>query len=317
MKPDLGKLQPVDVRDVWPHEAHSFTTWLLENADYLSKVLGLDLELDEAEHKVGEFSLDLIGRDGSGRTVIVENQLERSDHDHLGKLLTYAAGTDAGVIIWVTPKFRENHRAAIDWLNERTDEDTNFFAVEVSALRIDDSKPAAVFQLVAQPNTWTKQVHAETSSATSARGAAYSAFWVELLARIRTQHPDWTTASAGSSLNWVTIPFGVSGLWYGLVFGQQGLRVELYFDSGNAEANLSRFVLFEAQRDSIDQRFGAPLEYDSLPGKQACRVHCTRLGWADVLNRDDWESQMGWFLTTLERLRPATQPHKAAVQGAN
>ena len=161
---ELSRLRVVPVREVWRHEAHDFTQWMLDNADVLADVLGMDLELEAAEHPVGGFSLDLIGREvATGHVVIVENQLERSDHTHLGQILTYAGGTNPQTIVWCAPAFTEPHRAAIDWLNEHTDEETRFFAVEVAAVQIDDSRPAPMFKLVAQPNDWAKQVHVETT----------------------------------------------------------------------------------------------------------------------------------------------------------
>lgn len=307
MKPNLGRLQTVEVREVWKHEAYSFTTWLLDNADQLSEALELDLELTEAEHKVGEFSLDLIGQDGAGRVVIVENQLERSDHDHLGKLLTYAGGTDAAVIVWVTPKFRENHRAAIDWLNERTDEDTNFFAVEVSAVRIDDSKPAAVFTLVAKPNSWTKQVHAEKQAQLSGKAAAYAQFWTEFLTRLRERHPDWTNASVAPGKGWINLPTGNSGVKYGLVFTRTGPRVELYLDLGTSEETDAEFTKLLAYRDALDTEFGQPLTYDPLTNRRASRIYIDRPAGGDVLDSDSHEAYLDWFLATFERFRPAVQ----------
>jgi hypothetical protein len=146
--PALGRLTQVPPRQVWPHEAHDFTPWLLNNVDVLSDLLGMDLVLEVAEHPVGGFSLDLMGRDeATGQIVIVENQLETSDHGHLGQILTYAAGTDPTTIVWVAASFRPEHRAAIDWLNARTDEDTRFFGVELGVVRIGDSEPAPAFRL--------------------------------------------------------------------------------------------------------------------------------------------------------------------------
>lgn len=157
----LGRLSPIPARQVWPHEAADFTPWLLANADVLSDALGMDLELEAAEHPVGGFSLDLIGTDrtGGGR-VIVENQLDVSDHNHLGQILTYAGGTDPTHIVWVAPAFREEHRAAMEWLNERTDSNTRFFAVQVDVVRIGDSEPAPLLTLVVRPNDWGKAVKA-------------------------------------------------------------------------------------------------------------------------------------------------------------
>jgi hypothetical protein len=150
-------------RDVWPSESHDFTPWLLANAHALSNAVGMDLTLQAAEHPVGDFSLDLIGIDSAtGDRVIVENQLEASDHGHLGQILTYAGGTRPANIVWLATSFREEHRAALEWLNERTDEDTRFFAVRIQVVRIGTSAPAPLFTLEVQPNDWGKKVRATT-----------------------------------------------------------------------------------------------------------------------------------------------------------
>jgi hypothetical protein len=165
MTDPLGRLQPVDPRDVWRHEAGDFTPWLLANADVLSDALGMDLDLRTAEHAVGAFALDLIGTDrATGDVVIVENQLEVSDHAHLGQILTYAGGTDPRHIVWIATGFRQEHRAALEWLNERTGEATRFFAIQLQTVRIGDSPPAPLFTPMVQPNDWGKQVRATTTS---------------------------------------------------------------------------------------------------------------------------------------------------------
>ena len=133
---DLGTIEQVDLREVWPHEAQDFTPWLSANLDKLGEALGLDLELHESEAPVGPFSLDVLAHDrGNDRPVIIENQLGSTNHGHLGQLLTYAAGYDAGVIVWLTGDFQDEHRAALDWLNQRTGEDTAFFGVVVVMAR--------------------------------------------------------------------------------------------------------------------------------------------------------------------------------------
>ena len=140
MSVELGRLEHVDPRSVWVHEAHDFTPWLLANADRLSEALGIDLELEAAEHAVGGYSLDLVGRDITNDAVlIVENQLATTDHSHLGQVLTYAAGTGASTIVWIATAFREEHRQALDWLNESTGDEAHFFGIELQLVKIGDS----------------------------------------------------------------------------------------------------------------------------------------------------------------------------------
>lgn len=317
MDPDpkrLSRLTPVAIREVWKHEAHDFTLWLLENADVLGEALGMDLELTEAERRVGGFALDLIGTDLATNTVvIVENQLEQTDHSHLGQLLTYAGGTDPSTIVWCAPGFREEHRAALDWLNEHTDEDTRFFGVEIAAVRIDESRPAPLFRVVAKPNDWTKQLHTERAAVTmSPKSLAYQDFWSELLTRIRAEHPTWTRSTAASSQSWITLPYGTSNIWYGMAFTLNGPRVELYFGGPDAESNLAEFERFVAHRDLLDEQLGTSVVYDPLPGKKACRIHIDRLA-GDVLS-DDRDELQEWFVATMARFRPVTQNVRALLE---
>lgn len=313
----LSRLTTVAVRTIWKHEAHDFTRWLLENADVLGDALGMDLELTEAERRVGGFALDLIGTDLATNTVvIVENQLEQTDHSHLGQLLTYAGGTDPSTIVWCAPSFREEHRAALDWLNEHTDEETRFFGVEIAAVRIDESRPAPLFRVVAKPNDWTKQLHTERAAVTlTPKSLAYQEFWSELLTRIRAEYPTWTRSTAGSAQSWITLPYGTSTIWYGMAFTITGPRVELYFGGPDAAANLAEFERFTEHRQLLDDEFGQSIHYDPLPGKKACRIHIDRLH-GDVLDADSRGEFLDWFVTTMARFRPLTQQIRTSLESA-
>lgn len=153
----LGQLKRIEAREVWAHEARDFTPWLHANLELLADALGVGIEPAGAEVPVGVFSVDIVGRTiPDGRVIVVENQLEATDHSHLGQLLTYASGLDSTVIVWLAPQFRDEHRQALDWLNGHTTEGVDFFGVELELLRIDDSAPAVHFKLVAQPNEWAK-----------------------------------------------------------------------------------------------------------------------------------------------------------------
>lgn len=158
----LGRLKQVDPRVVWKSEAHDLTPWLVENLDLLAEALQIEIVPTQREVAVGTFWGDVLGEDPSGRPILVENQLEPTDHGHLGQLLVYASGLEAAVVVWLTPTFRDEHRRALDWLNERTDDQVHFFAVELGVLQIGDSAPAPNFRVVARPNEWQKALKRPT-----------------------------------------------------------------------------------------------------------------------------------------------------------
>src|SRR3990172_10688855 len=210
---NLGRLERLDPRTVWPQE-RQFSAWLAqdENMALLNRALGLEIELVEQEVPVGDFAVDLLGKEvGSGHEVTIENQLGPTDHGHLGQLLTYAAGLDAKGVVWISPQFRDEHRQTIDWLNTQTAEEVSFFAVELELLQIDGSAPAPNFKLVAQPSEWQKQISAESKQGRSDRQIAYHEFFTDLLGRLKTLSPGYTTSSRVGYDSWMAFGAGRSG----------------------------------------------------------------------------------------------------------
>jgi hypothetical protein len=305
----LGRIEVVPPRQVWPHEAHDFTPWLLENVDVLSDLLGMGhLILEEAEHAVGGFSLDLIGKDESnGEVVIVENQLEASDHLHLGQILTYAAGTDPTTIVWVATGFRPEHREAIAWLNDRTDERTRFFAVQIEVIRIGDSQPAPAFKLVEQPNDWAKQVKAATanpSGEVSERERLYLEFWERYRLRVLIEHPTWTRASLSTKSSWFGMSAGVAGVNWISTFSQAGLGVQLVFEHPERDLNVARFETLAANKATVEDAFGGPLAWETREGLKSTRV-AAYTEVADVALIDRWDAWIDWLISTGELMRTA------------
>ena len=157
----LGRLEKVELRDVWKHEALDFTNWLAkeENITLLSDTVGIDIEIIETEASVGSFNVDVLAKDNNTESkIIIENQLERTDHDHLGKIITYASGYDAETIIWLVKGVRDEHKKAIEWLNNHLDEKINIFLVTIEVWKIGDSKPAPKYNIVESPNNWAKVI---------------------------------------------------------------------------------------------------------------------------------------------------------------
>lgn len=157
---NLGTLTEIsDLREVWSHEAHDFTPWLAKNINILSETIGIDISIEDTEASVGDFNVDIFAVDAdTGKKIIIENQLEETDHDHLGKLITYASGKAADLVIWLVRKARPEHRAAIEWLNNHTDEGVGFILCEIKVFRIGNSEPAPKFEIIEQPNDWVKEM---------------------------------------------------------------------------------------------------------------------------------------------------------------
>lgn len=304
----LGRLAAVNPREVWPHEALDFTPWLLQNVDVLSDLLGMELTLEAAEHPVGGFSLDLIGRDVTdGSVVIVENQLEQSDHTHLGQIITYAAGTSPTTIVWVADSFRPEHRAAIDWLNERTDEHTRFFGVQLQVVRIGNSEPAPNFQLIARPNDWEKVVRTSTTSsrgAVSERQSAYWDFWERFRNRILLEHPNWTRSTKSTTSSWFGMSAGVPNVNWLAYFVGRRISVQVEFVDPDPSLNLVRLETLQVYRETIEATFGDSLSWEPRQGQKGARLAYYGEP-ADILDRDNWDSWIDWYISTLDKMRAA------------
>jgi hypothetical protein len=304
---ELGKLEQVDPRTVWEKEAFHFTPWLLANSDRLAEALGVDLELEAAEHPVGGYSLDLVGRDITNDAVlIVENQLGQTDHSHLGQVLTYAAGTSAATIVWIATAFRQEHRQALDWLNENTGEKAHFFGIELQVVRIGDSLHAPLLNVVAQPNDWQKQVRAATqANAVSGKGALYVGFWQRFIDRVHAEHPDWTNAKAVGPYNWFEMKAPIKGCLISSSFAQkERLRHELYIDTGDADRNAELFSYFYGFKEELETAYGRSLSWEELPNRRACRIADYQDG-CSVAETRRYEEFLKWFLDAGTRLRSA------------
>ncbi len=307
MTKELGTLKRIDLREVWPNEAHDFTPWLAENIESLGEALGVDLELVTQEADVGDFSLDILAKDlGTGKNVVIENQLTTTDHDHLGKLLTYASGYDAEMVVWVSQEFREEHRQTLDWLNQRTDSETFFFAIVVDLLSVDDSRPAPSFRLVVAPNEWQK-TRRSISRGTSSREEAYRVFFQKLIDELREQHK-FTNAKVGQPQSWYAFSSGLSAVVYAASFTHGNrLRAELYIDQGDATENKRIFDALSSDKSSIEAEYGEPFEWERLDTKRASRIAVYRSGTI-LSSSDELEEIHKWLVEHLLKLKEVFGP---------
>src|SRR5437773_2500679 len=246
----IGKLERVELREVWKHEARSFTQWLENNIDVLNEALDLALVNVDREQAAGSFSIDLVAEDEGGGTVIIENQLEKSNHDHLGKLITYLTSMSAKAAIWIVSDPRPEHVAAIAWLNESSS--AEFYMVKVEAVRIADSPAAPLFTLIVGPSVETKEV-GETKKEIAERYFIRKHWWATLIersAKVNKAHAHITP----SEHCWIAASAGVRGLSFNYVVMQDECRVELYIDRGKDSdvENKQIFDQLHASREAIE-----------------------------------------------------------------
>lgn len=297
---NLGKLVKIELRDIWLSESSHFTPWLAreENLLTLGETLGLELELEAQEKAVGPFRADILCKDiGTNAWVLIENQLERTDHSHLGQLLTYASGLEAVTIVWIAARFTEEHRSTLDWLNRITDETFRFFGVEVELWRIGDSPAAPRFNIVSKPNNWNKLVSQaaraidenELTSVKALQLAYWSALGTTLmakggpLARERKPQPQsWMSYSIGRS------GFGINA---SMARPKRQVRAELYISNANAKAF---FHLLHAQKPEVEADLGYSLDWEELLEGRDTRISVA-LNNIDPENEADWPRQHEWL----------------------
>lgn len=317
---ELGKLEKLDLRSYWRNESQDFTPWLAqpENIRLLGEALGLELEVDSVEKSVGSFYADILCKDvGQDSWVLIENQLEPTDHTHLGQVITYSAGLEARTIVWIAGRFTSEHRAALDWLNEITGEDSNFFGVEVELWRIGLSAPAPKFNVVCKPNDWSKtvQTSARRGELTEAKQLQLD-FWIAFSefmtanSSVRCQKPQ--------PRNYMSHSIGVSGFHLDSVasmfdsaanrFGGE-LRVELIVMPAESKA---AYAQLEAHANEVEKEIGEPLTWYNPPAARMCRVYVRQT--ADIAARERWPEYHAWLKERLERFLRVFGPRVKALE---
>ena len=294
----LAKLKRIDLRQIWKHEALDFTKWLAtkENLSLLSDEIGIEISLLQTEASVGRFHVDILAEEeNTGRKIVIENQLEQTNHDHLGKLITYASGYDAEIIVWIVKEIRDEHKQAIDWLNERTDEKSNFFAIKMEVWQIGDSPYAPKFQVVSQPNDWAKAIKSQASETElSETRMMQLGFWTDFRkygqakgSKLRFRKP--------SPYHWYNLSIGSSKAHLSLICDTQNnqIRCDLYIPNSK-----ELFRKLELHRTDIENSLDYELKWLPLEGKKASRILTATD--AEISDTNKWEEYFDWLLVTAE-----------------
>lgn len=308
--PQLGRLEPVDLRTCWVNEATHFTPWLASetNLALLSEAIEMELELAGQEQWVGPFRADILCKnmasEEAGEWVLIENQLERTDHTHLGQLLTYAAGLHACSIIWIASRFTDEHRAALDWLNEHTLQEIKFFGLEIQLWRIGNSDLAPKFNVICRPNNYSRTVTARRDANNQVVSFRYR-YWSQFLSRLK-ESPGSLKIIKPSDQNWINFAMGRTGFSISLVINSRDkwIRVELYL-AGSSAKNWFR-QLKEKHRKDVEEILGE-LEWEELSQKRDCRIAIYRRN-SDAKSESDWLTQHSWLAENTKKFHEVFTP---------
>ena len=283
----LGKLEEVDIRKVWPHEQYDFSKWLAteENIKELGDALNLSLTDVETEKFVGNYRCDILCKDEiTGKMVLIENQLEPTNHDHLGKIITYASGLDAAVVVWIVASARDEHASAIEWLNKHTDDEISFFLMEVHAYKIGDSDPAPQFKIIEQPNDFVKIVKAVSKNSDMNESQKNRLeFWTQFNEVVDSKGKPFNKRKATTD-HWYNVAIGSSdaSISIDLVNKEHKIRVSLWIND-----NKDIFDALFQRKDEIETALGFGLEWNRLDNKKASYI-CTYIKGLDFKKQDNY-----------------------------
>lgn len=319
--PDLGRLERVELRRVWTRESGEFTPWLAqpENLKLLGDAIGLELELEAQEKDVGLFRADILCKDTANNSwVLIENQLEQTDHKHLGQLLTYAAGLKAVTIVWVASPIRDEHRAALDWLNSVTTEGINFFGLEIELWRIGTSAMAPKFNVVSQPNDWSKEITEGVSTIElSASKKLQVEFWVALR-EYAEKRGTKLRLSKPAPQNWLPISVGRTGFLLSAVaslydsvadsYSGHELRAEITTSGPKSKV---AYAALQGEKELIESELGQELAWYNPSNAKNCRIYLRRP--ADLTDRSRWPEYQKWLLDNLEAMYRIFTPRVKAL----
>lgn len=300
----LGKIKEVDIREVWKHEQYDFSKWLAseENISELGDTLNLSLTDIQTEQFVGSYRCDIICKDDvTGKSVLIENQLEQTNHDHLGKIITYASGLNASVVVWIVAEAREEHASAIEWLNKHTDDDVAFFLIEIHAYKIGDSDPAPMFKIIEQPNDFARSVKAAvTKGELSEAQIKRQEFWTQFNEVLDSRGKPFNKRKATTD-HWYSVGIGSSRCYISidLVNKQHKMRVGFWITNDK-----SLFDSLLENKNEIEQSVGQTLDWDRLEGKKAS-VICAEIPGLNFNKQDNYPELMNKAIDMVLSFRDA------------
>ncbi len=303
---ELSNLSKKNPREVWPHEANDFTPWLAENIALLGAELNIKFEDVVTELSAGKYFVDIVADvAGNSGKAIIENQLESTDHRHLGQIITYAAALDAKFILWVVADYNDEHKQAIDWLNRHIDDEIKFFLVQMEIYQIDDSKPALKFNVICEPNEWARvaKSSADGNKVSDTKLMQYE-YWEQLVEDARGRPLSLNFRKKAYPQSFYELAFGVSGAWIGLTINTQKniLGCEICIAD-----NQNLFEKFEANKELIENSIGHELDWRPLDHAKSSKIIIWREG-SNIRESENWPQYNDWFIEMAEKFAQAFRP---------
>ena len=290
----LGKLKKVSLREIWKNEAYDFTPWLAENIDQLAEAIGIELEFIDKEVSVGSYSADILAKDtGTDKFVVIENQLEKTNHDHLGKCVTYASVLDASAIIWIASKFTDEHKKALDWLNDHTSDEIGFYGLQIELWKIDHSQPAIRFNVISQPNEVVRQVsQRKNQTELSQTRKTQLEFWTMFRDKLSKKKQIRSLQSPRPQY-WFDIALGKAGIVLSNTFNTEKneLGVRIYIQNNKADEWLP---YFESKKDIIENEIGEKLQWNPNPNNRDKIIGLSKK--FDLDNKENWNEAINWLI---------------------
>ena len=311
MAKPLGTLEKVPIREIWKNEERDFSAWMSDqdNLDLLSEELGISLSVEETEKRVGSFEADLLATDDEGNVVVIENQFGRTDHDHLGKVLTYFRNIDAKAAVWISEKPRREHEAVVEWLNEITPDDVGFYLVKIEAFRIADSRPAPKFTVIVAPSPEAKVVGRKKKDFSEWHSELLE-FWRQLLERAKEKEVRTHESVSPRKSGWLSVRVHKPHVWLTYsALKRDRTRVELIMDTDDKDFNKRLFDYLYDRREEIEAAFGEELKWMRLDDRIRSRVRYTIRKGGVKDNEENWPAIQEAMIEAMDRFARAITPH--------
>ncbi len=310
-KPVVLEPESVELRTAWPHEARDFSVWLEEHIERLEKAIGIHLTVVGREQKAEDFKADIIATDGQNNLIVIENQLEQTDHTHMGQIITYMSNFGAKTAIWITSKPREEHKKAVMWLNESTPEDISFYLIKLELYRIGDSEPGSFFQVIAGPGTTNeaKEIGKKRSNinADIQQSIRYR-FWSQLLERAKSMGIKTHANRAATNDNWLGVGAGKSGLSFNYVISKGSALIDLEIHTGDKDRNKRIYDSLLKNKAAVEAAFGEPLSWERREENQIATIRFYLPG-EGIQDESTWTSTQEKMINAMNRLYKALKPY--------